>query len=310
MGSQPLRGSLAVAAALALPALLPASSSASIVAFTSDRAGTNDIYTIRPDGRRLRRVVSGPADDQAPAISPDRSTIAFISDRSGRWQVYTAPVRGGAVRQITDEPGGAFDPAFAPNGHQLAYSAYLPEDKHRDLRLVDLAGGTPVALTDTPDTSERQPAFSPDGQRLAYESNQASGHGWAPGHFGIWSLDLAGGAPPVLLSAEAQDLTPAWSPDGRYVMFARFYDRIGELWQVSADGQWELRLTVGAAGQPGVGADYNAVFSPDGRRILTQRDFAAGRDRTQLDLTICSRTGSRCRRLTRSRAKDSTPDWR
>jgi diaminobutyrate-2-oxoglutarate transaminase len=53
------------------------------IAFTSDRAGSPDIYLIRPDGSGLRRLTSHPAADGSPDWRPDGRRLAFTSDRAG-----------------------------------------------------------------------------------------------------------------------------------------------------------------------------------------------------------------------------------
>jgi TolB protein len=53
------------------------------IAFTSDRDGNYEIYTIRPDGTDLKRLTHTPGNDAHMAWSHDGQWIAFASARIG-----------------------------------------------------------------------------------------------------------------------------------------------------------------------------------------------------------------------------------
>lgn len=59
---------------------------------------------------------------------------------------------------------------------------------------------------------------------------------------------------------------PAWSPDGREILFTTDMSGRNNLWKVSASGGWPVQLIQSNDGQ------YNAVWSPDGKWILYQQD--------------------------------------
>ncbi|HYN96895.1 MAG TPA: hypothetical protein VES42_23890, partial [Pilimelia sp.] len=60
------------------PALSP---DGRLVAFTSDRGGSNDVWVIGADGAGPRRVTDHPGDDQWPTWSPDGRRLAFVTRR-------------------------------------------------------------------------------------------------------------------------------------------------------------------------------------------------------------------------------------
>jgi dipeptidyl aminopeptidase/acylaminoacyl peptidase len=61
---------------------------------------------------------------------------------------------------------------------------------------------------------------------------------------------------------------PAWSPDGRQVVFTTDMSGRFNLWKVSAGGGWPIQLTQSDDVQSG------AVWSPDGKWIVFQQDHA------------------------------------
>jgi len=53
------------------------------VVFRSNRDGNREIYTMRLDGRDLRRLTTDPAEDGEPVWSPDGRRILFSTRRAG-----------------------------------------------------------------------------------------------------------------------------------------------------------------------------------------------------------------------------------
>jgi Tol biopolymer transport system component len=114
---------------------------------------------------------------------------------------------------------------------------------------------------------------------------------------------------PRLRSLDVQ--APAWSPDGRTIVFVSWRDGNGEVYAMDADGSGPRNLTQHPA------KDVRPAWSPDGRSIA----FVSSRDRhqrmqpgrrtppEQSDIYVMNADGSRKRKLTRDRAFDDYPTW-
>jgi dipeptidyl aminopeptidase/acylaminoacyl peptidase len=61
--------------------------------------------------------------------------------------------------------------------------------------------------------------------------------------------------------------SPAWSPDGKEIVFSTNFTGRMNLWKVSANSGWPLQLTVSDDRQ------FGAVWSPDGQGIVYEQDF-------------------------------------
>ena len=109
---------------------------------------------------------------------------------------------------------------------------------------------------------------------------------------------LAGGSIRRLTNHTADDRAPAWSPDGRYVIFTSNRDDNDQIYVMEADGSDPRRLTRHEA------YDAEPAWSPDGRRIA----FMSDRD-GHADIYVMGADGSDPRRLTRDDAYDSQPAW-
>ncbi len=98
---------------------------------------------------------------------------------------------------------------------------------------------------------------SPQGDRLVFE-----------GLGRLWTMDLPDGEPQRLTSIdpEVRELTPSWSPDGRWIAFATWDDfEQGHLWKIRPDGESLQRLTNRAARY------LSPEWSPDGSHLIVSR---------------------------------------
>ena len=106
------------------------------------------------------------------------------------------------------------------------------------------------------------PALAPGGDRLIFESNRVATSSYSPDNFELYLLNLKTGKLKQLTTYDGNDLFPAWSPDGRKIVFSR-EDKPRSfkfsLWTMNADGSALKRIVAGDGLFP--------KWSPDGRRI-------------------------------------------
>jgi Tol biopolymer transport system component len=123
---------------------------------------------------------------------------------------------------------------------------------------------------------------------------------------GIWTRRL-GGNPLRRLTADPGDRAPAFSPDGRWIVFSRatappdrrrVYPRRA-IFLMRSDGSALRQLTDGAA------EDLDPSFTADGRRVLFARSPAGGTRGD--DIHSVALTGGGLRRLTSGPATDARP---
>jgi Tol biopolymer transport system component len=109
--------------------------------------------------------------------------------------------------------------------------------------------------------------ISPDGKLLAFLD---------PADASLKIMPTEGGSPRVLCKLDRMISGPAWSPDGKYIYFARYIKGIGmrrqELWRISSAGGEPVRFDLATDGSM---EDFD--IHPDGRRIAFQ-STQSGRD--------------------------------
>ncbi len=137
------------------------------------------------------------------------------------------------------------------------------------------------------------PDVSPDGTTLVFTR---LGEGSPPRTY-LVGMDGSGLRP--LMRARRVELTPAWSPDGLRIAFARDDGGEGALYVVKPDGTGLTRL----AGTPGVYYDA-PTWSPDGSHIVFHRF-----DNDNEDLHVIRADGSGETELVGGSHDDSMPAW-
>ncbi|KXK20331.1 MAG: WD40 domain-containing protein [Chloroflexi bacterium OLB15] len=84
------------------------------IAFVSDRAGTSDVYLMRPDGNDLHALTATNDRDANPTWSPDGRRLAFVSNRDGARTIYMMWSDGSDVRRLLDAVSEDNRPAWRP----------------------------------------------------------------------------------------------------------------------------------------------------------------------------------------------------
>jgi Tol biopolymer transport system component len=140
--------------------------------------------------------------------------LVFVSDRDGTPALYWRDLPQGRARRLTFGSGAVGEPAVSPDGTRVAFSM------SGRIGVVALASGDVTILTLGVDWKDAQPAWLPDGRRLVVSARPRPGE-----PAGLHVLEPAPDGTVLRRSLTrprtGDDESPAASPDGRFVVFAR-----------------------------------------------------------------------------------------
>ena len=176
-----------------------------------DPRGPPDLWMVGTDGQNAVRLTTAPERDTDPTVSPDGTLIAFTSNRGVGHGVYLMPLAGESVSDPAVRLVRGWDPAFSPDGRHLAV-VRRDADGSTSIWVVNRKGDQRARLTKGPGGWQGGPSYSPDGARIAYSSDGA-----------IWLMRSDGSRQrPITDPKFNADARPAFSPNGRQVVFQRW----------------------------------------------------------------------------------------
>ena len=184
------------------------------IAFTAEYKGHPSIYTVYPDGSRLKRLVSGPFLCLFPRFSPSRNWIVYTAYKRGFPEMFVLDVTSGRNMSIPPKAGLNSFGALSPDGTSVA--ATLSYSGNPEIYIMSLTGKIKKQITHNRGC-DLSPCWSPDGSRLAYVSDISG----AP-HIYTVSVDRKEEPRRLTWSFNAGDycVSPDWSADGKSIAFS------------------------------------------------------------------------------------------
>ena len=246
-------------------------------AYTSNRTGQIIVYD-RTTGRS-HTLVSNPGGAMQVSVSPDGKKLAYFTRHDSRTALILRDIESGDEKVLRmdvqhDASQRAASLGVMPNPAWLPDASAILTTYGGKIWKIDAATGKATMIPFSADVEQymgplsrfqyaipdtflarqiRDPAPSPDLKRLAFSALDK-----------LYITELSGGTPKrVTTTKNVVEHSPAWSPDGRQVVFATWTDEAGgELYVVNADGSNLRKLSSAPAFY------YRPAYSPDGKRIV------------------------------------------
>jgi TolB protein len=246
---------------------------------TVQQRSIKEIYISDYDGENQRRVTTGRTLNIAPRWSPDGRSIAYTSYRRGGANLFISNIFAGTLDEVTkgDKVGENWLPAWSPDGTRLAFST--TRDGNPEIYIVNRDGSSLRRLTNNP-SIDITPTWSPSGTQIAFTSDRSGTPQiyvvgvdglniskktsesycdrptWSPAPFNeiayaarsgpgfdIRVLDLSTGATKSLTFGEGTNESPAFSPNGRHIVFTSTRSGKTQVFTMARDGKNVTQIT-------------------------------------------------------------------
>lgn len=230
-----------------------------------------------PEGQ-AKQLTFGEARAARPRWSPVANDIAYVRRMGPQTGIWLVSADGGEPRKIIE---GGRNANWSWDGKQLVF------EREYDVWTANADGGDQRRVAGVPTQDllleDRNPAFSPDGSLIAFFEKDKGPMG------DIWIIPSKGGQPRQLTFDSNLGGTPAWTADGKFIVFSSVRGGSRTLWKVPVAGGPPEPVLASA------GEDTEPEVSRDGRQLIYTNT------RNNFILTITDPVSGNTTALTQSR---------
>jgi Tol biopolymer transport system component len=201
-------------------------------------------------------------------------------------------------------------PAWSADGTRIAYASDRDDIAgFTDIWVMNADGSSQTNLTPTaPDADnfhEYQPAWAPSGTQIVFVREVQGQIITEQGDLFVMDTDPTTDDAVNVTETDANEIDPAWSPDGTKIAFAGVRNSGFEIVTTDPDGQNELILT----GDSFDGEDRAPDWSPDSTKVVFMKQSQVGGCCEPWEIWAVNRDGSGDTNLTNDPSDDTGPSW-
>lgn len=254
-----------------------------------------------------------------PARGKHNGKIVFTSDRNYHGlSIWTMNPDGSSPTRLTSDknrgeklpdfsPVYDSSPVWSPDGTKIAFISN--RDYLFSLYVMNADGSNAQRLTETLEPGE--PAWSPDGGKIAFTAGVRFTVGMGKASTNIYIVNVDGTGLTQLTRNTDLNSRPAWSPDGKQIVFTSNRDGQAKVWAMDADGSNQRELPNTNIDKKSPFYNHQPTWSPDGSKVLFSYPRVCTND-YEVGIYVMNADGSNGRMLTNdpnSCGVYSSPRW-
>jgi Tol biopolymer transport system component len=200
------------------------------LAFTSDRTGANQVWSLDLVTRKTQQLTTG-QEKTNEVVSPDGRSVAWRDSSFTDQRIFVTPFTGGLAKEVCPDCG--VPTAWSPDGRYLVYQP--TRSHHMTVGLLEVSSGKKIEYLSSPELQLAASSISDDGKWIVFAARRAARD------FTIYVAPFSAGRPPataqwveILRSLETAP-NPRWSPDGNTLYFSSERDGYNCLWAQKLD---------------------------------------------------------------------------
>jgi TolB protein len=180
--------------------------------YTSFLDGKADIFIFNLLTQKTTKLTAGFGNNSGANWHPDGRRIAFSGSHSGLTSIFTVnSLDGGDRKSFISGSGLEVEPAFSPDGSKVAFVSGRFGNPHLFIRDLRADNDTRITFAGWYNSS---PVWRRDGRKLAF-----AGYDRDIDRYDIFIVNPDGRQMERLTLDQGDNEKPAWSPDGRFIVF-------------------------------------------------------------------------------------------
>jgi dipeptidyl aminopeptidase/acylaminoacyl peptidase len=276
------------------------------------------VWLVGTDGTGHRKLSSEDRSESSPRWSPDGSRIAFVAGSEEGSEIFVHWVATGQTARLTQLKRSPRGLAWSPDGNRIAFTMKVPESRmvlatlptkpagaewadppvvetrvrheadgsgviepgHDHIFVIPADGGSPRQVT-SGDFQHGTPVWSPDGRSILFSADREPGWELELRNREVYRVSMADGATVPLTERHGPDGDAAVSPDGRWIAYTSYEDRIrtyqtADLHVMADDGSQSRLLLADldrSVGSPTWAADGTGIYFSYDDEGVTKVEF-------------------------------------
>ncbi|MCI4591688.1 S9 family peptidase [Sphingobium sp. BYY-5] len=239
-------------------------------------AAVSDLWIVPADGSTApRRLTATKAAESDPAWAPDSRRLAFSTKREGDEvaQIYVLDLAGGDARRVTDVPTGAANPQWRPDGQAILFESQVYPgalDAAANKKAVDERKGRKFNMRVYEHFPIRYWNDWIDDRRPSLWVQPLTDGAVARDILSPTKLAQTDGFGGNAQGDGGTTLAPAWSPDGKEIVFIATTERWNAAHARVNSGLYHMPTGGGepALLTPAAGEYDDPTFTPDGENLI------------------------------------------